>query len=126
MDVVLLYFDGCPNWQVTDARLREALVEVGAGGVPVKHRTVSTPDEADAVEFRGSPTVLINGHDPFLNRESPVGLSCRVYRTDDGLAGSPTVRQLIGVLREAPPPLDHWRDGDLWLLRTGTPVEGCP
>jgi len=107
MDVALLYFDGCPNWQVTDARLREALAEVGATGVPVKHRTVGTPEEAEVGEFRGSPTVLVNGQDPFLDRGSPVGLSCRVYRTEDGLAGSPTVRQLIEVVREASPPLEH-------------------
>jgi len=107
VDVALLYVEDCPNWQMTDARLREALVEMGAAGVPVEHRTVRTAEEAEAVEFRGSPTVLIDGHDPFSNRESLVGLSCRVYRTDDGLAGSPSVRQLIGALREAPPPLDH-------------------
>ncbi|MCZ2825234.1 MULTISPECIES: thioredoxin family protein [unclassified Modestobacter] len=101
MDVALLYFDGCPNWTVADARLRDALAEIGCGEVQVEHRVVSTPEEAEAAEFRGSPTVLVNGQDPFLDRDSPVGLSCRVYRTADGLAGSPTVRQLIGVLREA-------------------------
>ena len=107
MDVTLLYFDGCPHWQVTSERLREALTRVGAGEVQVQCRTVSTPEEAEAADFRGSPTVLVNGQDPFLDRESPVGLSCRVYRTDEGLAGSPTVRQLIGVFREAPPSLEH-------------------
>lgn len=106
MDVALVYFDGCPHWQVADERLREALAQAGQGDVAVEYRTVSTREEAEAAEFRGSPTVLVNGRDPFLDRESPVGLSCRVYRTDDGLAGSPTVRQLIGVLREAPPPLE--------------------
>jgi hypothetical protein len=104
MDVALLYFDGCPNWQVTDERLRDALVEVGCGEVQVEHGVVTTPEEAEAAQFRGSPTVLVNGQDPFLDRDSPVGLSCRVYRTEDGLAGSPTVRQLIGVLREAATP----------------------
>ena len=107
MDVALLFFDGCPHWRVMDERLREALTAVGAGAVPVVHRTVSTPEEAEEAAFRGSPTVLVNGQDPFVDRESPVGLSCRVYRTEDGLAGAPTVRQLIGVLREAPPSLVH-------------------
>jgi hypothetical protein len=60
---------------------------------------VATPGEAEAAQFRASPTVLVNGLDLFLDRESPVGLSCRVYRTPDGLAGSPTVEQLVEVLR---------------------------
>jgi hypothetical protein len=59
------------------------------------------------LELRGSPTVLVNGQDPFLDRESAVELSCRVYRTEDGLSGSPAALRLIGVLGEAPPPLDH-------------------
>jgi hypothetical protein len=43
--------------------------------------------------------MLINGVDPFADPDAPVGLSCRVYRTDDGPAGSPTVEQLLAVLR---------------------------
>ena len=45
--------------------------------------------------------MLIDGRDPFLDSDVPVGLSCRVYRTDEGLAGSPTVQQLVAVLRPA-------------------------
>jgi hypothetical protein len=50
------------------------------------------------VGFRGSPTVLVDGRDPFADRQAPVGLSCRVYSTPEGLAGAPTVAQLIEVL----------------------------
>ena len=97
--VSLLYFDGCPNWSVADERLRQALASTGRDGAVLEYRRVSTPEEAEEAQFRGSPTVLINGRDPFLGHESPVGLSCRVYRTPDGLAGSPTVEQLVEVLR---------------------------
>src|SRR5215204_4514446 len=99
MGVTLLYFDDCLNWRTTDARVREALARMGRPQVPVVHRRVTTPEEAEAVQFRGSPTVLINGRDPFLDRDSPVGLSCRVYRTQDGLAGLPTVDQLVAILQ---------------------------
>jgi hypothetical protein len=99
VNVSLLYFDGCPNWDVADERLREALALVGHGGAAVEYRRVSTPEEAEEAQFRGSPTILINARDPFLDHESPVGLSCRVYRTPDGLAGSPTVEQLAEALR---------------------------
>jgi hypothetical protein len=37
-----------------------------------------------------------------MDRDAPAGLSCRVYRSDDGLAGSPTVEQLIKALGPAP------------------------
>jgi hypothetical protein len=38
--------------------------------------------------------VLIDGVDPFADPDAPIGLSCRVYRTDTGFAGSPTFDQL--------------------------------
>jgi hypothetical protein len=99
VQVSLLYFDGCPNWNVANERLREALTHLGHGHADVQHHQVATPEEAEEAQFRGSPTVLVNGRDPFLDHESPVGLSCRVYRTPDGLAGSPTVEQLVEALR---------------------------
>lgn len=99
VNVSLLYFDGCPNWTVADDRLREALARAGHSDTQVEYRQVRTPEEAEAAQFRGSPTLLVNGRDPFLDHESPVGLSCRVYRTHDGLAGSPTVEQLLEALR---------------------------
>jgi len=99
LSAVLLHFDGCPNWHVVDDRLREALAWAGREDVRVEYREVSTPEEAAAVQFRGSPTVLVNGQDPFADPDSPVGLSCRVYRTEDGLSGAPTVQQLWEALR---------------------------
>lgn len=98
MDVMLQYFDGCPNWQVADGRLLQALQRVGRGDTQVHRRLVSTVEEAQAVGFRGSPTVLIDGIDPFADPDAPVGLSCRVYRTEAGLSGSPTLEQLLGAL----------------------------
>ena len=97
--VALLYFDGCPNWRMTDDRLREALARTGWEDVIVEHRKIATPEQAEAIRFRGSPTVLVDGRDAFLERDTPVGLSCRIYRTEEGLAGAPTVDQLVAVLR---------------------------
>ena len=97
MRVQLLYFDGCPNWQVAEARLREALEAVGRP-VEVEKILVSTPEEAQERGFRGSPSVLVDGEDPFAQPGAPVGLSCRLYRTPDGVGGSPTVAQLVEVL----------------------------
>jgi hypothetical protein len=98
MKVELQYFDGCPNWLETDTRLREALAAVGRGDVDVEHILVSTAQDAEAVHFHGSPTVLVDGVDPFAEPGAAVGLSCRLYRTATGSAGAPTVKQLVEVL----------------------------
>jgi hypothetical protein len=42
--------------------------------------------------------VLIDGVDPFANADAPIGLSCRVYQTESGFAGSPTLDQLEQVV----------------------------
>ena len=99
MNVALLYFEGCPSWRVADQRLREALTRVGRSDATVHHHKVSTPEEAQAARFHGSPTLLVDGRDPFDPGNAPVGLFCRLYRTPQGLAGSPTVEQLAEVLR---------------------------
>ena len=92
MDITLQYFDGCPNWKVADARL-QALKEEGFD-LEIVRQLIETPEAAAEAGFRGSPTVLVDGIDPFADPGAPVGLSCRVYRTDEGLAGSPTLDQL--------------------------------
>ena len=97
MRLQLLYFDECPNWQVADARLREALERLGRT-VEVEKVLVSTPEQAEEWGFHGSPSVLVNGADPFAEAGAPVGLSCRLYRTPDGVRGAPTVDQLVKVL----------------------------
>lgn len=97
-DVELLYFDGCPNWGETKQRLAEALAAVGADPSAYRLVAVTNVEEAERLKFRGSPTVLVDGQDPFADPDAPVGLACRVYRTPDGLRGAPTVEQLVAVL----------------------------
>ena len=97
MDITLQYFDGCPNWKVADERLA-SLVE-GNPGIVVTRHVVDTVEEAERVGFRGSPSILIDGIDPFARAGDPIGLSCRRYLTPDGYAGTPTVEQLKTALR---------------------------
>lgn len=96
MDVALLYFDGCPNHGAALASLQRLLDEAGWVGA-VETVRVESPEEAKRLGFRGSPTILLDGTDPFFDAEVPVGLACRVYRTETGLQGVPPV----GALREA-------------------------
>lgn len=99
MKLQLLYFDRCPNWQVADDRLQEALGVLGSR-VVVEHVLVSTPEDAQAWSFHGSPSVLVDGEDPFAEPGEDVGLSCRLYHTPGGVVGAPTVAQLVEVLAD--------------------------
>jgi len=98
MDVTLLYFDDCPNWLDADAHLRALDAEIP--GLRITRHVVDTPEEAERTGFRGSPSILVDGVDPFADADAPFGLSCRVYQTPDGPAGSPTRAQLRRVLTE--------------------------
>jgi hypothetical protein len=99
VDVTLLYFDDCPNWEDTARHLRHLADELG--DIVVKHQLVDSPEEAERTRFRGSPSVIVDGVDPFADPEAPVGLSCRIYQTPGGSAGSPTLDQLRAVLTAA-------------------------
>ena len=96
MDISLLYFDDCPNWKIADERL--AVIAAERADLTVSRHLVETPEEAERVGFHGSPSILVDGVDVFADPDAGVGLSCRVYRTPDGLAGAPTVDQLREAL----------------------------
>ena len=96
MDITLLYFDGCPNWKKADAHLRALADELP--GLNIVRHAVETGEEAERVGSQGSPSILVDGVDPFANPDAPIGLSCRVYQTPEGPAGSPTLSQLRAAL----------------------------
>ncbi|MBW3665752.1 MAG: thioredoxin family protein [Actinobacteria bacterium] len=95
MQVTIQYFDACPHWRLADERLRTLAVEIG---FELSHEVIDTPEAAEDAGFRGSPTILVDGVDPFAEGDEPVGLSCRIYDTPEGPAGAPTVEQLREVL----------------------------
>ncbi len=96
MDIALLYFDECPNWKVAEERLVAIAAE--RTDLTVTRHLVNTVVEAERVGFHGSPSILVDGVDVFAEAGAGAGLSCRVYRTPDGLAGAPTVEQLQAAL----------------------------
>jgi len=98
MRVALQYFDGCPSWHQTDQLLRQALEAVGRADVEVEHVLVDSTEQAEAIGFRGSPTVLIDNVDPFADEGAAVGFACRLYRTPEGLKGAPTYEQILATL----------------------------
>lgn len=94
VELTLQYFDGCPNWRLALERLQHIL----GGDADVQLQLVDTPEDAERLAFRGSPTLLIDGRDPFADESDPVGLACRVYRTEAGAEGAPSESQLRAVL----------------------------
>lgn len=92
MEIILQYFNGCPNWEVLEQRLAEVVND--RSDVRVIRQLVETPEDAVRLGFHGSPTVLVDGIDPFADERTHVGLACRMFRTPAGIAGSPTVEQL--------------------------------
>lgn len=96
MDITLQYFDGCPNWTVADERLRILAEE--HPDIVLGYQLIDTVEAAERLGFHGSPTVLINGADAFGDASTPVGLACRRYMTDDGLAGAPSLAQLRNAI----------------------------
>ena len=100
MRVQLLYFDGCPHRTLLEERLREAL-DLLDDPSTIEHLQVESQEEAERLRFAGSPSILVDGTDPFGSPTSAAGLTCRVYSTPDGPSGSPTLDQLVAVLRAA-------------------------
>lgn len=93
MEISLLYFDGCPNHHSTLMLLDTLLDEAGWTGQIQLIKVVSL-EQADQLDFRGSPTVWVDGVDPFLDPEAPVGFSCRIYPTASGYQGTPPEQEL--------------------------------
>jgi hypothetical protein len=93
----LLFFDDCPSWQQAQENLVAAARRLGAD-LHLHLEQVETLEDAERLGFTGSPTVLIDGSDPFAPAGAGPALACRIYATPTGLAGAPTVDQLVAVL----------------------------
>ncbi len=101
MEIRLQYFEGCPHWKIAQDRLREALLAEDMADVEPILERVETPEDAERLRFVGSPTILLDGRDPFAGATVAFGLTSHVYQTPEGLAGSPTPEQLRAALRAA-------------------------
>jgi hypothetical protein len=63
---------------------------------------ITDEDQAAQWGMRGSPTLLVDGVNPFAAPATPPGLSCRIYRDESGRAdAAPSPVALRRVLAEA-------------------------
>lgn len=96
----MLAVPDCPNAPALAERLAEALA--GQPAVPVVRRVITDAAGAAIWGMHGSPTVLVNGQDPFAAPGMPPALACRMYRSENGsLEGAPSVTALRRVLEQA-------------------------
>jgi|Tabmets5t2r1_1033131.scaffolds.fasta_scaffold00079_11 hypothetical protein len=89
--VEVLTVTDCPHRGLTLARLRAALDRVGLADVVLTERVIDDPAEAMAAGMHGSPTILVDGHDPFAESGTEPSVSCRLFRTPNGYDGAPSV-----------------------------------
>ncbi|MFI8435551.1 thioredoxin family protein [Streptomyces sp. NPDC079020] len=96
MRITVLTVPGCPNAPLALSRVTAALA-----GRKAEVELVEVHDEAQAAErgMNGSPTVLLDGVDPFAPAGAVPSVSCRLYREGDGaVAGAPGVAALRAAL----------------------------
>lgn len=96
MRIDILYVPDCPNLVAARTRVHEAIRDVGVRA-RVEEVEILNQDDARRFGMHGSPTILIDGRDPFRSADEP-SLACRLYRTGGAVEGSPTVAELVEVL----------------------------
>jgi hypothetical protein len=92
MKIEILHVPDCPNLDLLDQRLHEALADRPA---VITHQLVADVDTAMTTGMTGSPTLLLDGHDPFEREGLQPSVSCRLYPHEDGhLEGAPSINAL--------------------------------
>jgi hypothetical protein len=97
----VLHVPDCPNLPPLLQRLRQVT------DLPVAAREIHTTAEAVAAGMAGSPTLLINGRDPFGPADDSgceCGVACRIYRDEQGRpVPAPSIAHLRAALAAAQP-----------------------
>lgn len=101
VEIEVLTVPDCPNRATAIARVREALRAIGEASAAITELVVDHPDRARETGMHGSPTILLDGRDPFASSSADTSVSCRLYRSDAGLEGAPSVEDLITAIAEA-------------------------
>lgn len=100
MDLVVLAVPDCPNARLLEERLVQVLE--GRDDVYVSRHVIADEEDAARRGMHGSPTILVDGTDPFAEPGRAASVSCRLYRDGDGhVDGAPSVSQLRQVIEDA-------------------------
>jgi hypothetical protein len=99
MRVMVLAVPDCPNAMLLEERLAQVLD--GRRDVSVSRQVIEDEQEAARQGMHGSPTILVDGTDPFAEPGQSATVSCRLYRDSDGrVSGAPSASQLRQVIGE--------------------------
>jgi len=93
MEINLLYFDGCPSWKKALSQLQIAALKEKLD-TQINLIEVKSAQEATDVNFLGSPSFQVNGQDLWPEGRQSYSMNCRVYKTNEGLIGWPTIEML--------------------------------
>jgi hypothetical protein len=97
MELVVLSVPDCPNVALLDDQL--AVLLIGRDDVQVVHRQISDLNQANREGMYGSPTLLVDGTDPFADPDAAPSVSCRLFPDDRGhLQRSPSLAALAAAL----------------------------
>jgi hypothetical protein len=99
--VELLVVADCPHENAAATLLRTALDELGLTRTAVRTSVIETQLEAEQRGFTGSPTILIDGVDPFTEPGGLPALACRVYPTASGTSGVPDLSAVRQALKDS-------------------------
>jgi hypothetical protein len=86
MEITFLYWEECRSHEEALQRLRQAMAEEGIRA-PVHLVKVETWEQAEQLQFIGSPTIRANGKD--IQPPAPgayYALTCRTYYLENGRA----------------------------------------
>ena len=97
--VEILSFAGCPNHLGAIELVERVSGEVGLDP-EIRVLDVLDQEAAQRLRFLGSPTIGVGGRDvdPHAEERSEYALSCRVFRTEAGIAGEPDERWVRDAL----------------------------
>jgi hypothetical protein len=100
--VQILFFEGCPNHQQASELVEQVAHELGLQP-EIALVEVTDVEAAERLRFLGSPTIRVEGRDvePGADERDDFALSCRVYRSEHGLAGQPDAHLIRDALTSA-------------------------
>jgi len=97
MHIEILHVPDCPNVGLARTRLTSALSRTGVSA-SVGDVVIADPRLAEDLGMHGSPTITIDGTDPFHAHGARGSLSCRLYWSGGRFEGAPGVAQLIEAI----------------------------
>jgi len=100
MLIEVLYVPGCPHYEPAIRRLRKIL---RAEAVEAAIEEIAIADELSAcsLQFRGSPTIRINGLDAEPDDRKVVGMACRLYAGGSGIPSEEMLQRAVSAAKKS-------------------------